>query len=481
MPGAARTATGGSGGSNRCGGIGASRRHDPRAKHLRQRIPAHREGLAPAEQVRGLPGLWQVAGHSKFFGRVAARDVDPLIDAANELFRDPLGVGTVAGPLHIERAAIRHEPRHAIARDEIGTQDFREPAERRTPPEIDLKEPVLGLHEPLRQEQVVLTRCVDVRNAPPVADHTHRRGKPVETERSRGLREWTGRAHGSGRHRWLVGSTGAQSDARSRTATAEWRNKIRSTVDRVSILCRPQGCRIERRGGPVKNPSLRLILMLVVGFALFVVPSAARFSADWLWFGEVGYRHLFSTEITTRTLVGAVAFGVTLFWLHANFLIALGGVRPAGPAPRLDPRRLPDDRTPARAASTAVSPRVRGRRAPGWPRGVGAMARVALVSTRGSVRDRRSDPGPGCVLLHLHAAPSCSASSGPALSHGRRSHRRRRRVRRRGRAGSDRDGTPRHRTSNPSTPLAAGRDSPCCCSRGEPGSRYREPSSRRTG
>ena len=81
----------------------------------------------------------------------------------------------------------------------------------------------------------------------------------------------------------------------------------------------------------MRSPSLRLILMLVVGFALFVVPSAARFSADWLWFGELGYRQLFSTEITTRTLVGAVAFGITLFWLHANFLIALGGLRPAAP------------------------------------------------------------------------------------------------------------------------------------------------------
>ncbi len=190
------------------GNIGANRRHDPRSEHLRQRIPAHRESFSTTEQVRGLPGLWQVAGHSKFFGRVAARDFDPLIDAAHELFRDPLGIGTVAGPLDLERTAIRHEPRHAIARDEIGAQNLREPAERRAPPEIDLKKPVLSLNEPLRQEQVVLTGCVDVWNAPPVPYHTHRRGEPVETERSRGLREWTGRAHGRNRRRWLVGSTG---------------------------------------------------------------------------------------------------------------------------------------------------------------------------------------------------------------------------------------------------------------------------------
>jgi uncharacterized membrane protein (UPF0182 family) len=76
---------------------------------------------------------------------------------------------------------------------------------------------------------------------------------------------------------------------------------------------------------------VRLLVALLAAFALFVVPAIARFSADWLWFGEVGYRQVFATEITTRAVVGAVAGALALVWLSANLLLALSSLTSRAP------------------------------------------------------------------------------------------------------------------------------------------------------
>ena len=52
----------------------------------------------------------------------------------------------------------------------FAAEHLRQPALYRAPPEIHLKEPVLGLHEPLREEQIVLILRGNVRDAPAVAD-----------------------------------------------------------------------------------------------------------------------------------------------------------------------------------------------------------------------------------------------------------------------------------------------------------------------
>lgn len=53
---------------------------------------------------------------------------------------------------------------------------------------------------------------------------------------------------------------------------------------------------------------LRVVLFVLAAVAFFVLPAIVDFAADWLWFGEVGYRQVYSTEITTRATTGAAAF-----------------------------------------------------------------------------------------------------------------------------------------------------------------------------
>lgn len=69
---------------------------------------------------------------------------------------------------------------------------------------------------------------------------------------------------------------------------------------------------------------LRAIILLAAAAAFFVLPALLDFAVDWLWFGEVGYRDVYSTEITARALVFAAAFLIAMIWfaLHARFALA---------------------------------------------------------------------------------------------------------------------------------------------------------------
>mgnify|MGYP003353275673 FL=1 len=74
---------------------------------------------------------------------------------------------------------------------------------------------------------------------------------------------------------------------------------------------------------------LRLIVLLGLAAALFFVPAVLEFLVDWLWFGEVGYRDVYSTSLTVRAVVGGVTFVAAFAWfsLHARF--ALEAMSPA--------------------------------------------------------------------------------------------------------------------------------------------------------
>ena len=54
---------------------------------------------------------------------------------------------------------------------------------------------------------------------------------------------------------------------------------------------------------------LRWLLLVFVAAVFFLLPAFAGVYTDWLWFGEIGYRQVFVTEITTRgwLLAGALA------------------------------------------------------------------------------------------------------------------------------------------------------------------------------
>ena len=59
---------------------------------------------------------------------------------------------------------------------------------------------------------------------------------------------------------------------------------------------------------------MRVIVLLAAIGLLFVVPATLDFVADWLWFGEVGYRRVYSTEITARGIAGALTFALAFAW-----------------------------------------------------------------------------------------------------------------------------------------------------------------------
>ena len=68
---------------------------------------------------------------------------------------------------------------------------------------------------------------------------------------------------------------------------------------------------------------LRLILLLGLVAAVFFVPALLDFLVDWLWFGEVGYRQVYSTALTAKSITGAAMFAVALGWFAANVRFAL--------------------------------------------------------------------------------------------------------------------------------------------------------------
>jgi uncharacterized membrane protein (UPF0182 family) len=74
---------------------------------------------------------------------------------------------------------------------------------------------------------------------------------------------------------------------------------------------------------------LRVIVLILAALAFFVLPAAIDFVADWLWFGEVGYRQVYATEISTRATAGAVAFLLTVAWLTLHVRLALAAISPA--------------------------------------------------------------------------------------------------------------------------------------------------------
>lgn len=65
-----------------------------------------------------------------------------------------------------------------------------------------------------------------------------------------------------------------------------------------------------------------LALITVLLIALFSVGSIASFYTDWLWFGQLGFRDLFTTQLVTRAFVFVVTFLVAAAILLGNWLVA---------------------------------------------------------------------------------------------------------------------------------------------------------------
>ena len=66
--------------------------------------------------------------------------------------------------------------------------------------------------------------------------------------------------------------------------------------------------------------------MILAAALFFVLPAAVDLMTDWLWFGEVGYRPVYVTALTSRALLAIGTFLVALGWLAFNVRRALASI-----------------------------------------------------------------------------------------------------------------------------------------------------------
>ncbi len=74
---------------------------------------------------------------------------------------------------------------------------------------------------------------------------------------------------------------------------------------------------------------LRFVVLLLAGALFFFLPFTVDFLTDWMWFAEVGYQDVYSTEIIARAVMGVAVFAVAAIWLMANVRGALASISPA--------------------------------------------------------------------------------------------------------------------------------------------------------
>jgi uncharacterized membrane protein (UPF0182 family) len=73
----------------------------------------------------------------------------------------------------------------------------------------------------------------------------------------------------------------------------------------------------------------RALIFATLALIFFVLPSLTTFLVDWLWFGEVGYRSIYLTTITGKSMVGVAGFAVAFAWLALNIRHALNAASAA--------------------------------------------------------------------------------------------------------------------------------------------------------
>ena len=74
----------------------------------------------------------------------------------------------------------------------------------------------------------------------------------------------------------------------------------------------------------LRNPRGALILAALTLF--FLLPSAAGFYTDWLWFNEVGYQAVFSRRLSVQFGIGTSVFLISFIVLWVNMTIALASL-----------------------------------------------------------------------------------------------------------------------------------------------------------
>jgi uncharacterized membrane protein (UPF0182 family) len=69
--------------------------------------------------------------------------------------------------------------------------------------------------------------------------------------------------------------------------------------------------------------SSRAVILVVLAFLFFVLPSTTQFLVDWLWFEELGYLDVFLTSIYAHLGIGGGVFLLSMLWLGGHLRHAL--------------------------------------------------------------------------------------------------------------------------------------------------------------
>ena len=68
--------------------------------------------------------------------------------------------------------------------------------------------------------------------------------------------------------------------------------------------------------------SLPGLLLLAIAL-LFVVPSAAEYYTDWLWFRELGYEGIFLRTLNAQSAAFSITFAIVFTFVYVNLRIHL--------------------------------------------------------------------------------------------------------------------------------------------------------------
>ena len=74
----------------------------------------------------------------------------------------------------------------------------------------------------------------------------------------------------------------------------------------------------------------RIAIALILLLLLLVAPSLLRFYTDWLWFGEVGFQHVFGTILRTQGAIFTATFVLASAMMLVNEIIRNGVTGLAG-------------------------------------------------------------------------------------------------------------------------------------------------------
>jgi len=76
----------------------------------------------------------------------------------------------------------------------------------------------------------------------------------------------------------------------------------------------------------------RLVGLAVIALLVLAAPQLVRYYTDWLWFGEVGFRQVFTTVLRTQSFLFVAGLVIALVWFALNVRVAvatMGDRRPS--------------------------------------------------------------------------------------------------------------------------------------------------------